>query len=226
MIESADSDGRIKGHKSNISGGRKLEKICEKLKRDSGIDQFHPKPPLGILIPSLPPPTLKEALLAVPSKAECNPFKSISKELGPHSRASAREKALNRAAVRLGKPKKRWVRRQRKGKGRNRVKPLNWWQGRYLTRANFHKAGDPRFKVSIRCPPINLPEHHCIDSVVVSNIFDDHLCLCDRRHDQALTFGDPAQCWCVSSIRELTVKFIIESSAHQNANLMDTQPDP
>ena len=218
LVESADSDGRMK------PGGKKLEKICQQLRKDSPIDHFLPKAPLGILIPTLPPPAVKKASPAVPPKAESKPCKSFSKELGPYSRASARERALNRAAGRLGKPKKRWVRRQRNRGERNRVKPLNWWLDRYLSRSNFHRPGDPRFRLSIGCPPVNLPVHHCIDSVVVADIFDHHLCLCDR-NEANLTLGDPAQCWCVSSVRELTIKFIIESSAHQNANLMDTAPD-
>ena len=217
LVESADSDGRK-------PGGKKLERIVTQLRKDGPLDHFLPKVPLGLLIPSLPPPEIKKTPPAVRPKTEAAPCKSFSKALGPNSRALGRERAVNKAAVRLGKNKKRWIRRQRSRGERNRIKPLNWWLDRYLSRSNFHRTGDPNYRLSIRLPTVDLPHHHCIDSVVLAEIFDHHLCLCDREEED-LTLNDPSQCWCMSSVRELTVKFIIESSAHQNENIMDITPD-
>ena len=71
-------------------------------------------------------------------------------------------------------------------------------------------------------PPVNLPVHHVVDSAMINYVEDDHFCGCV---DGDQGEGNPGTCWCRSSVREITLKYVVESSVHFNENEMNIMPD-
>ena len=149
--------------------------------------------------------------------------KVCDKAHGLNARAPVKVQPVNKVDDKPGK-RRRSKRQRKKARERYNVHPqgLKWWIGRYLPPGSCHRSGEPRFKVNISCPPFHLPVAHCIDSVLITHVRDQQVCGCDL-YDKSL--GNPATCWCVSAIREITITFEIESSCHQNSNLMDQRPD-
>ena len=177
------------------SAGVRLEKVVTQIKQGAGCVKVH-------------------------DKAH---DKVCDKAHGLNARAPVKVQPVNKVDDKPGK-RRRSKRQRKKARERYNVHPqgLKWWIGRYLPPGSCHRSGEPRFKVNISCPPFHLPVAHCIDSVLITHVRDQQVCGCDL-YDKSL--GNPATCWCVSAIREITITFEIESSCHQNSNLMDQRPD-
>ena len=199
-----------------VTKNESLNRVIESLKEDSGLNSVFPR------FSKPPPQKPRRSLLGPPPPPACR-----SAELGPNSRALRRGAALNRCAERIGKPKNnvnKWNRKQKKKKGnRNVVKSSSsWWTGRYLQPSHYHIPGNPRWHLTLRAPPVNLPVHHMVDSAMINYAEDEHYCGCEYG-DQGE--GNPGTCWCRSSVREITLKYVVESSVHFNMNEMDIMPD-
>ena len=220
LMSSCVSDRHLSDpyHKPDLqpppSTGVLLEKVVTRLKQGVDGGKVHDKV-CG---------KVDEKARGVPhaeSHAEHDVPRCKASVVGLRVRAPAKVQPVNDKPARRRKSKKQ---RQR-AREKNKVHPqgLKWWIGKYLSPEACHRAGDPPFKVSISCPAFHLPQHHCIDSVVVAHVRDHHICGCDL-FDQKL--GKTKTCWCVSALREITITFEIASSCHQNSNLMDLIPDP
>ena len=202
-----------------VTNYESLNRVIETVKQDSGLSAVFPRL-------SKPHPHKPGFLKQKPRKSLLGPPPAeagSSKEIGPNSRAQRRGLAANKCAARIGKPKNKWCRKlKKKGGSRNVVKNSSWWTGRYLQPAQYHIPGNPRWHLTLRAPPVNLPIHHVVDSAMVSYVEDDHYCGCVYGEQGE---ANPGSCWCRSSIREIVVKYVVESSVHFNSNEMDIMPD-
>ena len=219
LIKNSVSDSNPAGpsHQSDLtltpSAGVRPEKVVTELKQGVGCVKVHDK--------------VHEKAHGEPharSTAEYDAPSCSTSALRPKARAPVKVQPVYKVNDKPGKRRKSKRQRQRLREHSNvRPQGLKWWIGHYLAPGSCHKSNDPPFKVSIPCPSFHLPQHHCIDNVLITHIRDQQICGCDL-FDKSL--GNPATCWCVSAIREITISFEIESSCHQNSNLMDQRPDP
>ena len=195
-----------------VTNNESLNRVIERVKQDSGLSTVFPR------LSKPPPQKQRKSLLGPPPDQA-----GSSKEIGPNSRAQRRGLAANKCAARIRKPKNKWCRKiGKKGGSKNIVRNSCWWTGRFLQPAQYHIPGNPRWHLTLRAPPVNLPVHHVVDSAMVSYVEDDHYCGCVYGEQGE---ANPGTCWCRSAIREIVVKYVVESSAHINSNEMDIIPD-